>query len=213
MKKGILLVLVLIITISFTGCMAGDLTSQDTIYIHDGVVEGNLTLNSPFWAEINTPANECGIFPGDAPTAANCQAGFVYLYADQALPANETYVHFNVLTPHDYVDGSNLTFRVHFVFNSDQVGTCIRWKLAYSWANDGEAYPVSTNIWALTNPSNNDSLINNYIDFTPVSGAGKTSGSTLLCYLSRNSSDVSDNYTDTAIFVSVGVRYQTNKVY
>ncbi len=173
----------------------------------NNIVTNNITYNGEYWEEITIPANAVGEgWP--SPGASNVQSGFAYLFADEPLAINEKYVHFNIVMPHSWKEGTDIQFNIRWIANSDQVGTRVRWKIAYSWANTDDDFPVSSNIWALSALANNDSLKHQRTDFATVSGVGKKIGSVLLCYVSRNSSDVSDNYTDTAIFVSANVLYQ-----
>ncbi len=184
------------------GCYAAD-PLPGTLYVE------NINYTGDVWEEISVPANEVGEgWP--APPAANIQSGYTYLFADYALAVDEVFVHFNVVMPHSWKEGTNVIPNVRFVYNSDQVGTSVRWRVSYSWANIGSNFPVSSNMWAVSTPANNDSLKHQKTDFAEINGAGKTIGSMLLCYLSRNSSDVLDTYTDTALFVSVGLLYRVD---
>lgn len=183
------------------GC-AGDPVPEN-VYISGVHYTGDI------WEEIFTPANAVGEgWP--APGAGNAQSGYVYLFADEPLAINESYVHFSTIMPHSWKEGTDILFSVRWIANSDQVGTQVRWKIAYSWADTGMAYPVSSNIWLLSAPANNDSLKNQRTDSVAISGAGKHIGSVLLCYVSRNSSDALDTFTDTALFVGAGVLYRAD---
>ncbi len=207
MKNIILLVIALVVALLPVSCGFAGSPMLDDTYAKSIYVAGNLTYNDPYYEEIVTPANAVGEgWP--APTASNAQSGFVYLFADEPLVINEKYVHFTIQMPHSYKESSNVTVNVRWIFNSDQVGTTVRWRMSYSWANIGDPFPVASNLWTLSAPSNNDSLIHQKTDFAAMNGTGKKIGSVLMCFLSRNSSDVSDNYTDTAIFVSANVLYQ-----
>jgi len=209
MKNVIAIVLTLVVALLPISCGFVGSPMLDDVYAKSIYVTGNLTYNDPYYDEIVSPANAVAVFAGTAPTESNCQSGFVYLFADYPLVTDEKFVYFTVEMPHSYKESSNVTVNVRWIFNSDQVGTHVRWKLGYSWANIGDAFPVvSSANWALSAASNNDSLIHQKTDFAPIDGTGKKIGSLLLCYLSRNSSDVLDNYTDTAIFVSANVLYQ-----
>jgi hypothetical protein len=181
----------------------------DELFITDIDIDGSLSYS--YWNEISVPANGMGLLPGEEPLASNFQSGFAYFFADEAIPANEKYVHFTVTMPHDYKEGTNVIFNIRWAFRNDEVGTYVRWRLSTSWANIGDAFPVATNAWALSNPSNNDNSIYQRTAFAPTSGIGKEISSQILCYLQRNSSNASDNYTDVAVFLSVGVLYQQDE--
>jgi hypothetical protein len=202
--KSKYLILLLLPILVLSGCVYDPIDN-------DMDINGILTvdeINYLYYDEISVPANAMGVLLGEAPTESNFQSGFVYFFADEAIPANERTVHFTVTMPHDYKEGTNVAFNVRWAFRNDEVGTNVRWRLSTSWANIGEAYPVPTNAWALSAPSNNDNSIYQRTIFAPTDGTGKDISSQILCYLRRNSTDVSDNYTDVAVLLSVGVLYQ-----
>ncbi len=199
MRRLLLLLLALLVLLS--GCTASDPIER---FYATGI-----TYIGDYWEELVAPANAVGEgWP--APGASNVQSGYAYAFPDGPLPTDETYIHFTLQMPHSWKEGTDVIPNVRFVFNSDQVNTNVRWRISYSWANIGDNLPVSSNIWALSDPTNNDSLKHQITKFAPISGAGKKVSSLLLCFLSRNSSDVSDNYTDTARFLSAGLLYQVD---
>jgi hypothetical protein len=163
-----------------------------------------------YWEEISVPANAMGVLTGEAPLESNMQSGFTYYFADEALPTNEKTVHFTIDMPHNYKEGTDIIFNVHWAFRNDEVGTKVRWRLTTSWANEGVAFPASSNLWALSNESNNDNSVHQVTKFSAISGVGKNITSSILCYLQRNSSNALDTYTDVAILVSVSMLYQVD---
>lgn len=204
MNTKIILVLLILPVLLFSSCVYDTIDSNVDI-------AGNLTvegINYSYYNELSIASNEMGILVGEAPLESNYQSGFVYFFADEALPADEKTVHFTVTLPHDYKEGTNIIFNVHWAFRNDEVGTNVRWRLSTSWANIGGAFPVVSNAWALSAPSNNDNTIHQRTIFAPTIGAGKKIDSNVLCFLQRNSSDVSDNYTDVAVLLSVSVLYE-----
>ncbi len=197
--RSILLGVALLLLPLLSSCSVDD-PLRERVYFTEIRYEG--------WEELVVPASAMAVLPLEGPGEGNCQAGFVYLFADEALVINEDYVHFNVQLPHSYKEGTDIYFVPHFLFNSDQVGTNIRWKISHSWANRHTAFPSSSHLWILSDSANNDSLVHQTAQSGAVSGSGKTIGSELLCYISRNSSDVLDTYTDTALLTAVSVLFQ-----
>ncbi len=198
--RKLLLTVLLSATLLLPGCSATD--PIEHVYVE------SITYTDSHWEELVVPANAVGEgWP--APGAGNAQSGYVYLFPRPALPTDELFLHFTFQMPHAWKEGTDITPNIRFIFNSDEVGTNVRWEIQYSWANIGDNFPVSTHRYGLSNPANNDSLKHQIVEFAPISGVGKKIGSTLMCFLDR-SSDVSDNYTDTALFVSVGLLYQVD---
>ena len=199
--KRLLIICLVLMSIPL-GCSGDPL--RETVYL-----EG-ITYSNGYWEEISVPANAMGVLLGEAPTESNFQSGFVYFFADEALPANEKTVHFTIEMPHDYKQGTNVIVNVHWAFRNDEIGTKVRWRLSTSWANEGIAFPVASNLWALSNASNNDNSIHQITKFAPTVGTGKNISSVILCYVQRNSSDVLDTYTDVAVLLGVSVLYQVD---
>lgn len=209
--KKYLLPIIIISCLLFTGCLE-EPVNNNVVINGDLDVNGILTADEVkylYYNEISFGANEMGVLLGEAPLESNFQSGFAYFFADETW-VNEKSVHFTVTMPHDYKEGTNVIFNVRWAFRNDEVGTNVRWRLTTSWANVGQAFPVSTNAWALSAPSNNDNSVYQRTIFAPTDGTGKKIASNILCYLQRNSSDVSDNYTDVAVFLSVGMLYQSD---
>jgi hypothetical protein len=196
--RYIALPIILSLLVALVGCSASDPLTD--VYLTYG----------DYWEEISIPANELGVLAGEAPAESNFQSGFTYFFADEALAPDEKYVHFTVELPHNYKEGTDIVVNVHWAFRNDEVGTFVRWRLTTSWANEGIAFPVGSNLWALSNASNNDNSIHQVTKFASVSGVGKDISSVILCYLSRNSSNVLDTYTDVAALLSVSVLYQVD---
>lgn len=196
----LLLLLLLALTLALPGCAASDPLTEDVYFTH---------IHYAAWEEMHVGANEVGDgWP--APGAANFQSGYAYLFPDVALPADETYVHFNVQMPRAWKEGTDIYFVVHFAFNANEVGTNVRWHVGYSWADQHAAFPVVAHTWILSDPSNNDVLVHQVARSVAINGTGHHVGSEVLCYLSRNASDALDTYTDTAVFTGVSVLYQVD---
>ncbi len=211
--KAITKIVLVVLLILVSGCSTSE-RIDETIYTtninnSNNITTGGVVYTGGNWEEIVTPANAMGEgWP--APTASNAQSGFVYLFADYVLDTDEQFLHFTMQMPHSWKEGTDIIPSIRFIYNSDQVGTCVRWRMEYSWANVGGNFPVSTHVYKLSDPSNNDSLKHQIVKFDPIDGTGKEIGSILMCFLSRNSSYATDNYTDTAIFVAVTMDYQVD---
>jgi hypothetical protein len=217
MRKLIAVLLLLPLVPFIVGCTPEEALT-DTIYftdvftdiIHaDSIYTDTIDYTDEYWGEIAVPATSMEILD-DASSAAksNMQSGLVYVFANEPLAGDEKYVYFSVEMPHNYKEGTGVTISTHFTLNADEVGTKVRWKVGYSWANVGEDFPIVTTIWALSDAANNDSLKHQNTKFTTIAGTGKQIRSHLVCYLSRNSSDISDTYTDTVRLTGVSVLYQ-----
>ncbi len=199
-----LAILLVVILLGVFGCSSSEKLT-DSIYFTN-VYCDNYNYSNGYWEEIAVPAN--GVGEGwPAPGAANAQSGYVYLFPDAPLPVDELFVHFTIQMPHSWKEGTDVTPNIRFIFNTDEVGTHVRWKIAYSWANIGENFNVPAYTYGLSDAANNDSLKHQIVKFPSISGIGKKMGSILLCYLSRDS-DILDDYVGTAIFVSANILYE-----
>jgi len=213
MRKTIIAILTLaVLAAMLAGCQGDplDYLYTENIYNSSALETGSIEYTEDCWEEITVTADGMGTLVGEAPTESNCQSGFVYLMANYALVGDEPYVHFSVQLPHNYKEGTDIIFSVRFVFDADEVGTYVRWAIGYSWANIGDAFPVVSHIWALSDPSNNDNTVHQVTKFAAIDGTGKEMGSIVMCYLKRNSSDASDTYMGTAILIAVSVLYQVD---
>ncbi len=205
---AIALALVLLMPTVLAGCSAGD-PITDHVYFTDIDVH-RIAYVTPYYEEISMPSSSLtGLGIASDPAKSNSQSGLVYVFTDE-LAVDEKLLYFTAQMPHNYREGTDIIFVVHFHYSTDEVGTLVRWAIRYSWSNIGDNLPVGTSIWKNSDPANNDSLKNQATKFTSVSGTGKTISSQLLCYLSRNSSHVDDTYTDNARVIGVSILYQVD---
>lgn len=206
-SKKLLVVLLLIVCLMLVGCSASDPLTESIYFTN--VYTDEINYSNPYWEELAVPAASMGsLLNAESAPATNCQSGFAFLFVDEALAVDEKIIYFTVEMPHDYAEGTDVIPCVHFVFGSDEVGTCVRWRIAYSWANIGEDFAPATTIWALSDPANNNSLEHQATKFAPVSGTGKEISSLLLCLVSRNSSNASDDFTGMVSLLGASILYQ-----
>lgn len=203
---SLLLCIILLATLLLTGCYADDPVTEHIYFTSVDV--SSIDYTASYYEEISIPSSHLvGLGIASDPAKSNSQSGLVYVFADE-LAINEKILYFSAQMPHNYKEGTDIIFVVHFLYNIDEVGTCVRWKISYSWANVGSNFPVSTNIWKNSDLTNNDSIKHQVTKFNSVSGTGKEISSQLLCYLSRNSSHADDTYVSNARVTGISILYQ-----
>lgn len=132
-----------------------------------------------------------GVKPAtNPPQSVAYKGGIVLAFEDEAV--NEDTVTFQVQLPHNYAEGTDIEPHIHWVGEDNTAGN-VRWLLTYSWANIGAAFPGESS--EAIDDANIATDTQNLAEFTPISGAGKTISSILICRLTRNSTHGNDTFT------------------
>jgi len=206
--KQVVIIAILILSLLFTSCTLND--PIDEMYVENLTVTEEFSLTNYVWEDFRVPVNLVQVPSEKAPSWGVYSSTLALYFANQAVVGNEEEVYFIVQLPHGYAEGTDISPHVHYAFESDEVGTQIRWGLSYSWVNvDGE-FPASNTIYALTSEANNDSGTHRVASFDMIDGTGKEISSLLLCRLFRNSSDALDTYVNDGVFLDFDIHYQVS---
>jgi hypothetical protein len=152
------------------------------------------SLNVPVYTSVEVPATSLLLIGTHQPAWKPFNGVLDLVFSDQAAEEDEEEAYFIVGLPHGYVEGSSISFHVHYVHTWDTVGEEVRWGLEYTWANLDADFPASSTIYALGVSTNNDADWHRLATFPNISGTGKKVGGVLACRLFRNSSDGLDTY-------------------
>lgn len=172
---------------------------------------GDLTLlgTATVWDDVRVSVDNVRLGSSRQPTPTAYRGGLVLAFSKQTQAVNEEIVYFSVQLPHRRKDGSTLYPHVHWTTSNNNAGV-VRWKITYSWANIGAAFPVETPDTAQdANPGQD---VHIYSEFTPIVGTGKTASSMLICSLSRNSSNAADTYASAAYLLEIDFHYEIDKM-
>ncbi len=146
-------------------------------------------LRSPEWDDLQVPENALRLSGVKPPTWQDYKGSQVLAFSDEVAEGNEEIVFFVAQMPAGYLEGSDIKFHIHWLGEDNTAGN-VAWKLTYSWANLGEAFPgETTEVTALANGAT-DVLLEG--DIATLDGTGKEIQSMILCSLRRNSSNVAD---------------------
>jgi len=160
--------------------------------ILEGSNERTLELDPALWDDMRVPVNSVKIPGSNNPGDASFKGGLILAFSDQAVLGNEEYVYFTAQLPHTYKEGEDIESHVHWVGEDATIGD-VYWRLTYSWANIGDAFPAESTIYvADTNSAIADT--HNKVYFESISGTGKKISSMLVCSLSRHSSNILDTF-------------------
>lgn len=180
------------------GCTAGDRLTEafytTNIYNADGFETGTFRLTTPVYASVDVPVTSMLLIGTHAAEYKPFNGVLAMVFTDEAVEANEKEAYFIVEVPHGYVEGSEVMFYIHYVFNANRVGQEVKWGLEYTWANQNALYLASSTVYRVSDSANNDANYHHWNGFTAINGAGKTIGSVLACRLFRNSSSADDTY-------------------
>jgi hypothetical protein len=113
---------------------------------------------------------------------------------------------------HDYQEGTDITFHVHWEPDSAGNGTTdyVLWFLEYTWKKLGDTDTGAVPLYNTATLVATNAWTNQISIFAPLSGVGKTINSQLVFRLHRNSTDPSDTFTGAAVLTQVGLHYKTD---
>jgi len=179
-----------------------DSLTTDELNVETWVLTGNI------WEDLQVPVTLVRVPDAKAPVWTNFNCSQVLAFEDQALADNEEEVYFVMELPHTYKEGTGLEAHVHFVYSDNSVGEKVKWGLEYAWTNLDDAFPGSSTIYALTEPSNNDAGYHRVASFPTIDGSGKKICSILVGRLFRNSSHADDTYTENIYLLAIDAHYR-----
>jgi len=107
---------------------------------------------------------------------------------------------FIVQLPHSYKVGSNIYAHIHWTAGESgdtEEGNSVGWKIAYSWANIGSAFPALTSL-SLADTVSGDNWTHQVTTDAQISGSGKSISSILMCNIKRSDKKSDDTWIGTA---------------
>lgn len=193
---------ILIFTFLLSGCSASDPLTEGlytTGLYNDGEIQTDtLLLTTSAYTSVDIPHSSMVLVGTHSPEYKPFPPGnnvLAPLYNYQALEADEEQAFFIVQVPHGYVEGSDITFYIHYAYMSNTVGDTAKFGIEYEWANQNEAYSTTDNVTRVLTSTNNDRYYHYWVGFPSIDGTNKKIGSVLVCRVFRNSSSVDDNFT------------------
>ena len=114
-------------------------------------------------------------------------------------------VHSSLEILHDYLEGSDIQFHIHWYPTTAAVGN-VKWKLRYTWFNRGTVPGPATTVSAVAATSG-VAWSEKTTAFT-ISGAGMTMGSRLVFTIFRDATDPQDTYAANAAVTDTGIHYE-----
>lgn len=155
------------------------------------------------WEDLRVPATSMALgTTNDPDLTAIVDTVRAYLFdpdADQEL-------FFAAQLPHAYSEGTDIVAHVHWSPVDTDTGNVI-WGLEYTWANIDAAFAATTST-TTTDAGSGTADDHLYVEFTDLTGTGKTISSMLVCRIYRDADNGSDTYTGDAALLEVDFHYQ-----
>jgi hypothetical protein len=173
-------------------------------YITLDTALGN-TLNINAWDDLRGPAN--GINPVGSPSPATPNT------ADGSLSfakGNVCVAWFQM--PHNWKIGSDLHVHIHWSKSTTHAGNC-NWQMKYKWGNIGDVMPAFSLLAKGTEIYPNSNVVDKHamLEWTKISGAGKTLSS-MICVFIQRVSDGDDTFTGVGNLYEVDIHYQRDSI-
>ena len=113
---------------------------------------------------------------------------------------------FDVVIPHNYAEGTDITAVIHFLPTTTNTGNVV-FGIEYNWANISSVISASTSI---ENTSAVSGIVNTHLlsTFSAISGTGFLINSVLNCRVYRDGTNVADTYLDPISLLSVDFKFQ-----
>lgn len=192
---------------SFAGfTKIGGATHYTTIEA-DGTIEFN--GDATVWDDLRVPGTSVQKGASAPDLVAFLGAGNLLVNAFNGNATVEQ-VYFTIQLPHSYKEGSDITPHVHWTPTDANAGD-VKWQLEYSWANIDATFPAVTTIIA-TDSTDTTAWKHHFVDFSVISGTGKTISSMLICRLFRDPTDGADTYGSDATFLEFDVHFEIDTV-
>jgi hypothetical protein len=157
------------------------------------------------WNDLIMPVVGLGV----SSTVPSPQAFLTNLSAYGFQRADQLYGCFEIL--HDYKEGSNLRFHIHWAPSSINNGNVV-WQLDLSCANVNYVLPA-TELLTKTEAACGVANTHQLTEFEPIlSGTGKKIGCIVPFRLRRGEAGDGDTFTGLAIALSIGVHYECDGI-
>ena len=184
-----------------TPIVFGDATDNTTIEA-DGTVVCNGAATT--WNDINISlVPPAGGAAAPAVIAVNGDA-WLDCYAFAGLKATPDVVHSGMEILHDYKEGLDITFHIHWAPVNTTVAN-VKWHLRYAWFN---RLGIPTGVSAFVTSTTSGVAWQEQTSGITISGTGKRMGSRFLFAIIRDATDVADTYLFNAATFDMGVHYE-----
>jgi hypothetical protein len=171
----------------------------------DPTVVNPILLDATVWDDLRAPAT--GINPVGSPSPATPNTD------DGSL----TFAKGNVCIswfqlPHSWKEGTDLSVHIHWSKSTTNGGTC-NWQMKYKWFNIGAVDPGFSVLAKGTEYVPNSNTVGKHalIEWTDLSGVGKTLSSMLCVYIARIN-DGDDTFTGNGNLYEIDCHYQVDSL-
>jgi hypothetical protein len=183
------------------------LTAANDMTLDTGASK-TVVLGQPPWDDLQVNMSTAKAPASSSPTWTSYLSSEVPAFSKTATNV----LYFSAQLPHAYKEGTDLDFHIHIAYPDNGAGNSI-WYFTYSWANIDAAFPAASNSGNKTVASPTTANLHDMeVLITPISGAGKTVSSVLLCSISRLGGDGSDSYDNVIYLVSCDFHYQKDTI-
>jgi len=193
---------------ALTGLLETDPSTPLDLTVDCGT-EKTIVLAEPVWKDINVGAAQLSQPASSQPDIDS--------FADEGGGDTgiETYafdtgekVHGSFEIQHDYLEGSDFSFHVHWQGKAAPSGTDnVRWRLIYTFAQDGQTLDATTTI-EIETPIDTQYEFYRSV-FATISGSGIEIGNQFLFTLERITA-TGDAYAGDALIATAGLHYQVD---
>ena len=114
--------------------------------------------------------------------------------------AKNDIVNFTIQLPHNYKEGSDIYFHLHWTPGDEGVnenGNTVGWKIDYTWASMNSAFPQMATL-DLSDACNGVDWEHNMTPEIAITGTNKTISSMLICNLKRTDTGADDTWSNAA---------------
>jgi hypothetical protein len=132
------------------------------------------------------------------------------LYAPEFINAATTDLHGSFELLHDYMDGTDFEFHIHWSPSTTNTGN-VKWGLDYSISNMEAVWPAPTTV-TITPAAIGVIRHHQYTTISIISGVGLTKGATIDFRIYRLGGDGADTFTGSAFLHDVGLHYFKDKL-
>lgn len=171
----------------------------------DGTLEfiGSATV----WKDINLGSASLGA-GATAPDLVQVGTSGVFLRGFDGAATTEQ-LFFELELQHDYKEGSDITFHIHNLASTTDVGN-VNWQLSYIISRSGDTTSSATTI-SKVQAYDGTQWKRYRTDFTAITGTNFKTGDQIICRLFRDPT-ASDTYGADALVETVGFHYECDTV-
>jgi hypothetical protein len=132
------------------------------------------------------------------------------LYAPEFIDAATTDLHGSFEVLHDYKDGTDLKFHLHWSPSTTNAGNC-KWGLDYSIVNIDGTFASPTTV-TITPAASGVVRKHSLTDLATITGTGLVKGAIIDFRIYRLGLDAADTFTGSAYLHNVGMHYEIDKL-